>query len=557
MDSPVDLRLQITGGTTTTDQVLTDLTSQIANNDALKAAGITLANGTVGESLVFQNSNGERFTVSTAGDTSNILGLGTYALASQSTATSMDYSSITSGGAWGNNISVRLEISVNGNATLIDTGALAVTGASAAARVTSAVGLLNAYFASDASAQAAGLRAVDTGSTQVRVESTNGTAFRVNTRAGDATDGYFGRVGAAITANKTDALRGTSAQGSSFTGASGNTIVLAINGTNTTVDISAAASVANLVTALDGVSGIGASTVNSRTVITGDSANTKIEVISGTATALTALGISVGDTNISDSTTANSGGAYNTALGTNNDVFRFNVERNGADAQTLNIVVNDSTGAQRSLAVTLQNSLTTGASLNARSVDEAIQTINTALQNSGDTTLKSVVAVKETTYDGRQDGIRFLSANSTLRVAVGAVGSSTSSAQVGVYDGTVTSGTGQGSLFAAEQSDGGAQLDISAQASAENSVTSLAEAVQALGNAQAAVGKGQNMFNYAINLASTQMTNMAAAESRIRDADLAAEAANLTKAQILQQAGVAALAQANSAPQAILSLLRG
>jgi flagellin len=53
------------------------------------------------------------------------------------------------------------------------------------------------------------------------------------------------------------------------------------------------------------------------------------------------------------------------------------------------------------------------------------------------------------------------------------------------------------------------------------------------------------------------LTNLAAAESRIRDADLAAEAANLTKAQILQQAGVAALAQANSAPQIVLSLLRG
>jgi len=52
------------------------------------------------------------------------------------------------------------------------------------------------------------------------------------------------------------------------------------------------------------------------------------------------------------------------------------------------------------------------------------------------------------------------------------------------------------------------------------------------------------------------LTNLATAESRIRDADLAAEAANLTKAQILLQAGVAALAQANSAPQSVLALLK-
>jgi flagellin len=52
------------------------------------------------------------------------------------------------------------------------------------------------------------------------------------------------------------------------------------------------------------------------------------------------------------------------------------------------------------------------------------------------------------------------------------------------------------------------------------------------------------------------LTNLAAAESRIRDADLAAEAANLTKAQILLQAGPAAVAQANSSSQAVLALLR-
>ncbi len=82
-------------------------------------------------------------------------------------------------------------------------------------------------------------------------------------------------------------------------------------------------------------------------------------------------------------------------------------------------------------------------------------------------------------------------------------------------------------------------------------------AVKALGAAQAIVGKSENVMNYATSLASTQLTNLASSESQIRDADLAAQAANLSKAQILSQAGVAALAQANSAPQAVLSLLKG
>ncbi|HLX43383.1 MAG TPA: flagellin, partial [Bryobacteraceae bacterium] len=87
-------------------------------------------------------------------------------------------------------------------------------------------------------------------------------------------------------------------------------------------------------------------------------------------------------------------------------------------------------------------------------------------------------------------------------------------------------------------------------------VNQLANSVAALGAAQAAVGRGENRFSYAINLANSQLTNLAAAESGIRDADLAAESANLTKASIQLQAGIAALAQANSAPQQILSLLK-
>ena len=103
----------------------------------------------------------------------------------------------------------------------------------------------------------------------------------------------------------------------------------------------------------------------------------------------------------------------------------------------------------------------------------------------------------------------------------------------------------------------GSTADINTQSGAERAVDALAAAVNTLGNAQAVVGRGQNQFNFAVNLAQSQITNLAASESRIRDADLAEEAASLTKAQILLQAGISALAQANSAPQQVLALLRG
>lgn len=88
-------------------------------------------------------------------------------------------------------------------------------------------------------------------------------------------------------------------------------------------------------------------------------------------------------------------------------------------------------------------------------------------------------------------------------------------------------------------------------------LSALSTAVTNLGLVQGKVGTGQNKLQYAIQLAQSQISNYSAAESRIRDADVAAEAANLTKAQVMQQASLAAMAQANAAPQAVLALLRG
>jgi flagellin len=87
-------------------------------------------------------------------------------------------------------------------------------------------------------------------------------------------------------------------------------------------------------------------------------------------------------------------------------------------------------------------------------------------------------------------------------------------------------------------------------------VTAVQAAVTALGAVQGTVGAGENTLQYAIDLANSQETNVTSAESQLRDADVATEAANLSKAQVLEQASVAAMAQANSTPQAVLKLLQ-
>jgi len=97
---------------------------------------------------------------------------------------------------------------------------------------------------------------------------------------------------------------------------------------------------------------------------------------------------------------------------------------------------------------------------------------------------------------------------------------------------------------------------VDTKANALTALTDLTAAISALGLAQGAVGTGENELNYAVQLAQSQISSFSAAQSSIRDADVATEAANLTKAQILEQSSVAALAQANAAPQALLKLLQ-
>jgi flagellin len=149
----------------------------------------------------------------------------------------------------------------------------------------------------------------------------------------------------------------------------------------------------------------------------------------------------------------------------------------------------------------------------------------------------------------------FMSAGGAFKVSLGAApASSVSGVSAGLAD--PTTGTSGGAVFTSTANGTGGTADISNIATATAAVSALANSVAILGTAQAAVGNGENSLTYAINLASSQLTNLAASESSIRDANMATESANLTKSQIQLQAGIAALSQANSAPQQILTLLQ-
>ena len=99
-------------------------------------------------------------------------------------------------------------------------------------------------------------------------------------------------------------------------------------------------------------------------------------------------------------------------------------------------------------------------------------------------------------------------------------------------------------------------LAVDTAGNAATAVSTLATAVGTLGGIQAQVGTIENRLQYAISLAQSQVVNTQAAESRLRDANVAEESSNLTRYNILTQAGIAALAQANASTAAVLALLR-
>ena len=126
-----------------------------------------------------------------------------------------------------------------------------------------------------------------------------------------------------------------------------------------------------------------------------------------------------------------------------------------------------------------------------------------------------------------------------------------------VFVSSGASGTVGGTIGAADTTTLGiATLDISTASGASTAVSSVATAVTTIGNVVGNVGSLQNRLQYAIGLAQNQSVNTRAAESRIRDANMAEESANLTRYNILTQSGIAALAQANQQSSSVLSLLR-
>ena len=119
-----------------------------------------------------------------------------------------------------------------------------------------------------------------------------------------------------------------------------------------------------------------------------------------------------------------------------------------------------------------------------------------------------------------------------------------------------TAGTTEGTETKGALNTGFTDLDISTEGGADKAILAMDGALQAVNSARADLGAIQNRFESVVSNLGVNSENLSASRSRIMDTDFAQETANLSRSQILQQAGTAMVAQANQLPQGVLSLLR-
>jgi len=215
--------------------------------------------------------------------------------------------------------------------------------------------------------------------------------------------------------------------------------------------------------------------------------------------------------------------------------------------------------------------VSTGATLDASPIaTSGSQAINTGVYSAAGATTSLFPGETLTFQNGQGTANVALLSTDNLASAISKINSQTASLGIYAVENAAQTGISIQSVnnFTASSTSGAGVFGSTAPATtapnptgtvtgnAVAALTSITAAIKALGQVQGRVGAGENLLNYASQLANSQITNFSAAESAIKDANVAQEAANLSKAQTLQQSSIAALAQANAMPAALLKLLQ-
>ena len=337
-------------------------------------------------------------------------------------------------------------------------------------------------------------------------------------------------------------------------------------GTTATLQGDAIVTAINLLTSSTGVTASNAA--GTLTLTSKDGKDIKIE-LSGTAT-LAKTGLTAGTTGVGSDSAIAKAAAFNTVTGqTGVSATATATSVTSAKLTATTAVAGDSTDFIKINGVKL-GAIAAGADANAQgnNVVAAFNAVSnqTGVTASFDTSTQKVSLVAA---DGRTVTVETGGAADTQNVGFatatqtntygGVKLSSTGSAGInlGGADITKTALTAGYTAATATFGAGIASVDLTTASGAQNAIATIDSALANINSSRANLGAIQNRFSSVVSNLATTSENLSASRSRIVDADFAAETANLTRAQILQQAGTAMLAQANSLPQNVLSLLRG
>jgi len=229
--------------------------------------------------------------------------------------------------------------------------------------------------------------------------------------------------------------------------------------------------------------------------------------------------------------------------------------RMDAQARGMNVAIRNANDGI-SLAQTAEGALGQVTDMLQRMRELAVQASNASNTSADRTSLNQEFSQLAAEVDRTLTGTRF----NGSAVLAGSAGSL--QFQIGANNATTdqititTSNMATNSTITAVTGTAGTIAGTTATA-ATTMIATLDTALTTINSERATYGAIQNRFEAVISNLQNGAENQQAARSRIMDADFAKETANLTRAQILQQAGTAMLAQANAAPQSVLSLLRG
>jgi flagellin len=232
-------------------------------------------------------------------------------------------------------------------------------------------------------------------------------------------------------------------------------------------------------------------------------------------------------------------------------------------AQSLNINgVNINVGASATAAQTAAaiNAVSAQTGVSASSTGVANLTLSSA--NAGDATVSQSAATILTAVNGTTAVVGATGSGTTFEAGIVFSSNIGSTPTIAENTGTlgaalsVLTGGAAGSTKAATGNYQVSTLDVSTSATAQNAIKTIDFALQQVAGISAQLGAIQNRFTATISNLQTTSTNLSSSRSSIQDTDFAAETANLTRTQVLQQAGTAVLAQANQIPNQVLALLR-